>query len=183
MKRTVCILEASVAVEKRVHARIFPDGLVQGFEYQRIVVVLTDLKSNDAPVTEVKDGAEIELVDFYALIPFEFRHVGEPLFVGLFGVKLTVQKIFSEILRSLCLPGTAVICVLDGGLYVPCPADAQDTFVIDVNAPVMSQVVVDAAVALIGTFYMNFLNLVGKLLVLNGPAAELAGSPTVVCRA
>ena len=67
--------------------------------YQSAVVGVPEDKGDNPPVTEVQDGAEVELTDRCADIIFELRHVCQPLFVRLFRVKLTVQYIFGQILR------------------------------------------------------------------------------------
>ena len=69
VERAVRVLKASVAVEQRMRVRICLDRLVKGLEHQRIVVSLADNEGNDAPVIQVEDGAEIELVYRNALVP------------------------------------------------------------------------------------------------------------------
>jgi hypothetical protein len=44
----------------------------------------------------------------------------------------------------------------------------------------MSQVVINTPVAFIGTFYMDFLNLLGNMFVLGSSGAQITRSPLVV---
>ena len=89
-------------------------------------------------------------MNFNSFIPLELCHVGEPFFIRPFSVELTVQQILGQILRFLCLSGAAEVCILDGRFDVPCTADAQHTLVVDMNAPVVPQIIIDPAVALSG---------------------------------
>ena len=87
-KRAAGVLEPSVAMEQRMRIRILPNRFVEGFENQRIVVVLAELVGHNAPVAQIQKGAQIELVDLVSLVPLKFCHVGEPLLVWLCGGKL-----------------------------------------------------------------------------------------------
>lgn len=93
------ILKTPVAVKQRVCVRVGGEGLVQRLMHQGAVVGVPEDKGDDPPVTEVQDGAEVELMHTWAHIVFELRHVRQPLFVGLFRVKLAVQHVFRQILR------------------------------------------------------------------------------------
>ena len=183
MKSSVCVLKAPVAVEQRMRVGVGFDRFVEGLEHQLIVVAVTDDVADDAAVTEVENGAEINLAYLYALIPLEFCHISKPLFVGLFCIELTVKKVLGDVLRILRLPRAAVTAVLDGGLDPFGAANAEDTFVVDVNVMVMPQLVIDASVALVRAVHVDLLNLLSKLRVLSGPGTQLAGRPLVVCRA
>ena len=171
MKGPVRVLEASVAVKQRMSTRICLCRLVKGFIHQRIVISVTNDIGNDAAVIEVKNGAEIDLMHRDPLVPFEFRHIGEPLFVGLLCTKLTVQQVFGQILRILGPSGAAVIAVFDGRLDASGPADAKDALVVDQDSIVMPQFVVDTTVAFIRTFKVNLFYLFRDLLIFNCPTA------------
>ena len=138
---------------------------------------------NRLPVTEIQNGAQIELVDFVSLVPLEFCHIGKPLFVGLFSIKLSVQKILGKILRIFCVPGAATVVIFHGRAYISGPADAQHSLVIDMDAAVMAQVIVEPPVTLIRTFLVDLLKRVRKAFVLCSPLAQFTGSPFVVSRA
>lgn len=182
VKGSVRVLEASVAVKQRMCAWICPYRLIEGFIYQRIVITVTNDIGNNAAVIEVKNGAEIDLMYRDPLVPFEFRHIGEPLFVGLFCTELAVQQIFGQILRILGSPGAVVVAVFDGGLDASGPTDAKDALVIDLDSVVMTQLIIDSAVSLVWAVHVDMLHLFGNLLVFSDSLALLAGGPTVVCR-
>ena len=82
----------------------------------------------------------------------KFCHIGEPLLIGLCGIKLPVQTIIGKILRVLRPLRATVAAVLDGGLNAFGTADTQNAFVIDIYIVVMAQVVIEPPVALIRTF-------------------------------
>ena len=142
VKYSACVLEASVTVEQRMCIRVDLNGSVKGLEYERIVIVLTQRIGHDTPVTEVQNSAQIELMYLNALVPFEFRHISEPLLIGLIGVKLAAQQVFGKILRILGLPGATVVIVFYSRLYISNPADPQHSLVIDINTIIMAQIVI-----------------------------------------
>ena len=149
---TVGILKSSVAVKQGMCVRIGLNCLVEGFENQRIVVALTKHIGHDAPVTEIQNGTQIEFVYLSSLIPLEFCYIGKPLLVGLCSIELPIQKILSKILRILCLPGTSAVVVFHGRVYISGSADAEYPLIINVNAMVMAQVVIESTVAFIWAF-------------------------------
>ena len=120
---SACVLVTSVTVEQRMCIWVDFNGPVKGLEYKRIVIVLTQRIGHDTPVTEVQNSAQIELMYLNALVPFEFRHISEPLLIGLISVKLAAQQVFSKILRILSLPGTTVVIVFHSRPYISNPAD------------------------------------------------------------
>ena len=65
--------------------------LVKGLEYKRIIVVFSNDIGHNAPVVEIQNGTEIELMYFCPLIPFELGHIGQPFFIRLAGIELAVQ--------------------------------------------------------------------------------------------
>lgn len=113
MEHSVCVLESPVTMEQRMCLRVGFDCHVQSSEYQRIVIAITDNICDDTSVTEVENSAKIELVYFNTFIPSKLCDIRKPLFVGLVRVELTVEQVFCDVLRILCLPGTAMITVLD----------------------------------------------------------------------
>ncbi len=172
---TVRILETSVAVEQRMCVGIRLYSFVEGLEHQRIVVALADDVSDNAPVAEIQNGAEVKLVCLNALIPLELGDVGEPLFIRLVCVELAVEYILRDILRIPRPPGAAVTVVLDGGLDTIGAADAKDALVVDMDIVVVSQLVVDPTISLIWAFHVDLLYLFGKYLILYGSGTQLAG--------
>lgn len=160
--------------------RVRLNSFVEGLEYKRIVVSLANHKGHDTSVTEIQNGAQINLVDFNTFIPFELRNIGQPFFIWPFRIELTVKQIFSKILRTFSLPCATMIIVFDGGFDIPDPADTQDSLVIDANAIVVPKVVVNAPVSLVGTFRMYLFNLFRDSLVLDDSVAELSCNPLVI---
>ena len=122
-------------------------------------------------------------MDFVSLVPLEFCHIGKPLLIGLCGIKLPVQKIFGKVLRIFCVSGAAAASVLDRGADVSDPADAEHPLVVDMDAAVMAQVIVEPPVTLIRTFLVDLLKRVRKAFVLCSPLTQFTGSPFVVSRA
>ena len=110
---TVGVLEPSVAVEQRMRVRIGLHSLVEGFENQWVIVVFAEYVGHDAPVTEIQNGAQVELVDLASLIPLEFCHISEPFFIWCFGSELPIKYVFSYILRVCSLSCASVVRILD----------------------------------------------------------------------
>ena len=137
---------------------------------------------NRLPVTEIQNGAQIELVDFISIIPLKFCHISEPLLIGFCGIKLPVQKIFGKVLRIFCVSGAATVVIFHGRAYISGLADAEYPLIIDVDTVVMAQVIVETPVTLIRTFLVDLLKRVRKAFVLCSPLTQFTGSPLVVCR-
>ncbi len=92
------VLEPSIAVKQRMSIRVGFHSFVEGFVNKRVVITLAEHIRHNAPVVQVKDGAQIELVYRSPIIPLEFRYIGEPLLIGLVRVKLPVQDVLCNIL-------------------------------------------------------------------------------------
>ena len=179
----VGVLESSVTMEQGMRVRIGFHSLIKGLENQRIVIAFAEHIGHNAPVAKVEDGAQIEFLYLHTLKPLEFGHIGEPLLIGLCGIKLPVQKVFGKILRVLRPPRATVAAVLDGGLNAFGAADTQNAFVIDIYIVVMAQFVVDAPVALVRALRVNLLDFFRKRRVLYSTGTQFAGCPLIVCRA
>ena len=180
MEGTVGVLKTSVTMKERMRIGIGLYGSVEGLEYQWIVIPVAYHISDNATVIEVEDRAEINLVYLDALIPFELCYIGQPFFVRLVRMEVAVKKIFSNILRILCPPCTAMVIVLDGGLDALGPTDAKNALVVHMNVMIMAEIVIDAAVALIRALHVDLLDLLRKLLVLHSPGALFPGRPAKV---
>ena len=174
VKGSAGVLESPVAVEERMRVRVGRNCPVQGLENQRVIVAFTDHIRHDAPVAQIENGAEIELMYRDPFIPFEFRHIREPFLVGLVRVELPVQEVLGQILRILCVAGTAVAAVLDGGLDPQDAAYAQHPLVVDADAMVVTQAVIDPPVAHLRVFSVDLFHHPGQLPV---PALSGAGFP------
>ena len=107
-----------------------------------------------------------------SLVPLEFCHIGEPLFVWLCGIKLPVQKVFGKILRIFRVPGAATVVIFHGRADISGPADAEHPLVVDMDTSVMAQIVVEPPVSLIRTFGVELFELFSKPLILCGPLAH-----------
>ena len=84
--------------------RVGLNSPVKGFEYERIIVALTQRIGHDAPVTEIQNSAQVELMNLHTLRPFELCHISKPLLIGIVSVKLAAQQVFGKILRILGPP-------------------------------------------------------------------------------
>ena len=156
--------------------------VVEGAVGVRIIVALTEHIGHDAPVTEIQNGAQIEFVNLSSLIPLEFCYIGKPLLVGLCGMELSVQKILGKILRIPRLPGTSTVVVFHGSAYISGSANTEYPLVINMNAIVMAQVIIESTVAFIWTFLVNLFSLVRKAFILRSSPAQFSGCPFVVGR-
>lgn len=123
MEGSVCVLETTVRMEDGMGVRIFLHSFVKGLEYKRVVISVSNHKGNDAPIIQVQNGAQIDLVDFNAFVPLELRYIGQPFLVGGLGMEVPTQYIFCNILRILRPPCTTMVAVLDGGLDIFLAAD------------------------------------------------------------
>ena len=132
---------------------------VEGLENQWIVVPIADYIGDNAAIIEIKDRAEVDLVYLNAFIPFEFRYIGQPFLVRLVRMEVAVKEVFSNILRILCPPCTAMVIVLDGGLDASGPADAKNALVVHMDMLIVPKVVIDAAVTLIRAIHVDLLDL------------------------
>ena len=166
VESAVGVLESSVTMEQGMRVRIGFHSLIKGLENQRIVIAFAEHIGHDAPVAKVEDGAQIEFLYLHTLEPLEFGHIGEPLLIGLCGIKLPIQKVFGKILRVLRSPRAAMVVVLDRGTDISDPADAEHPLVVDMDAAVMAQIVVEPPVALIRTFGVELFELFRKPFIL-----------------
>ena len=123
MEYSVRVLKSSIAVEDGMRIGVRLDGGAECVVYQRVVVAVPDHIGDDAPVIQIKNGTKINLTLFSILVPLELRHIRQPFLIRLVRTEVPVKNIFCQILRILCIPGTAVVCILDGGLYVTAAAD------------------------------------------------------------
>ena len=116
------------------------------------------------------------------LIPFKLRHIGQPFLIGLCGVKLAIQKVFSNILRVLSFPGAAMVIIFHSRSYVPGTADAQYPLVIYMDTMVVTQIIIESSVTFIWTLLMNLFNLICQKLILRSSPAQFPRCPFVVGR-
>ena len=110
-----------------------------------------------------------------ALIPFELRHIGQTFLIRFLCMELAVQEVGDEIPWILSLSGTAVVIVFHSRPNISGPADTKHSFVIDVDAIVMAQVVIEPPAAFIRAFLVDFLGFVSQALILRSPMAQFPG--------
>ena len=138
---------APVAVEQGMGAGVGFQGPVQGTVYQSGIVGIPDGIGDDPPVTQIQDGAQIELAHDGTHIVMKLCHIGKPpLFVGMVCAKLAVQYIFRLIPRRGGGPSAALRRMFYCGPNPQAAADAQRPLVVDWRMVIPVQVVPDAAV-------------------------------------
>ena len=93
---------------------------------------------------------------------------------------VSVEQILGNILRILCPPGAAMIAVFNRGLDISRTANTQNTLVVDMDAVVMTELIVDAPIAFIRAFHMDLFHLLSDALIRGGSAAQLAGRPLMI---
>ena len=73
-----------------------------------------------------------------------------------------------------------MIRILNRRLNALCPANPQNTLVIDIYGMIARQLVTNAAVALVGRFLVNLLNDLCDLFIFSGAIADAPGCPPVI---
>ena len=121
-------------------------------------------------------------MNLYSFIPLELCHVCQPLLVRLFGVKVTVQKVLSNVLRILGLPSTAVVGVLNRGLDSALSAYSEHALVIDRNPMEDLQIISEPPVAFGRVLHVHLLQLVSYLLIFFLSRRQLPAVPFVIGR-
>ena len=173
MEDITCVLKAAVAVEDWVSAWVCRNCQIKGIKYEGIVVPVSNHIGNNAPVTKIQNRTQIQLALFFSAIPLELRYVGQPLLVRPSCIEVPCKDIFSEILRTLCAAGAAVVGVLHRRTNVLRAADPQHSLVIDSGVVVSFQIVPNAPVSLVRPFFMNLLHQLANPLVFNLAGAGL----------
>ena len=95
-------------------------------------------------------------------------------------MELTVQPVLCDMLWIRGLPGTTVVLVLNGGLYIQTTANPEYPFLIYIQIVVMSQIVLDPAVAFVWILCMYLFHKLCEFLVFNLSGTLLAAEPTIV---
>ena len=152
------VLESSVTVEQWVCIRIFQNGLIQCIENQIVVVPVTNYVADDSPVTQIKNRTQIEFVDDWAFVPFEFCYISQPLFVWPSCPELSVQKILCRYLRVGSISGTALLSEFYGRLDMKHSTEMQNPLIAGQNIVVLLQIITDAAMSFIRMFLVNLPN-------------------------
>lgn len=125
MECSASVLKASVTMGQRMGIRVTLNCLIKGLANEWIIVPFAETIGRNAPVIKVQDGTQVEFMCLKSFIPFEFCCIGKPFLVGLCGVKLTIQQIFGNILRTPGLSGTTMIIVFYSRPYISGTTDSQ----------------------------------------------------------
>ncbi len=147
---------------------------------QGSVVGVPDDKGDDPSVTQIQDGAQVELAHGISRIVVKLRHIGEPLFVGAVGVKLAVQYILCQLPGRGCHPSAAMWGMFYRRLNPKAAADAQRPLIVDWRMVILVQIVPNAAVALVRALMVDLLHQLGDALVLSDAPPGFPGAPLVI---
>lgn len=181
MKRPVCILEPSVAVEQRVSSRIGSYSLVEGVKNQSVVVGITDNERHDSPVEEVQNGTEIELMLLSFNVILELCYISQPLLVWLGRMEFPIQNICCQILWIGSLTCAAVAAVLNGRLNPFGPANSQHSLIIYRCIMESFQIIPYPPVSLVWVLTMDLLCQIRNTLIFYGSLASVSRLPLVIC--
>lgn len=174
------VLETSIAMKQGMGIRICFHRLIKCFVNKRVIITLAQHIGNDSPVAKVEDSTQIKFVCLKSLIPLKLRYIGKPFLIRSCGVELAVQKVLSNILRVLGLPGTAMAVVFYGGPDIPGATDTQHSLVIYMDAIVVAQIIIEPSVSFIRTLLVDLFDLVGQTLIFHSSAAQLPRNPFMV---
>ena len=147
---------------------------------QRIVIAITDHIGHDSTVIQIKNGAQINFMDSVSFIPFKLCYVCHSFQIWRRGVEVTIQNVFGQILWTVGMACTTVVTILDGGTNLFDAADAQHTFVINMDMIVMIQVISYPAITFNGILHVDLFNLFCQLFIFYGTWAFLPRKPLIV---
>jgi len=177
---SVGVLETSVAMKQRMGIWIGFNSGIQGVEYERIIIAVTNNKGNDSAVVQIKDCAKVQLAYIGTFVPLKLCHICQLLLIGHTCVKLAVQPVLGDVLRIGSLSGTAIVLVFNGRLDIQATANAQHPFLIHIQLVVVGQVVLDATVAFVRIPCMDLLHNLSDYLVFQLSGTLFATEPSVV---
>jgi len=80
----------------------------------------------------------------------------------------------------LGLPGASAVVVLNCGFYILFPTNSQNPLIVDMDAVIMPQIVIDPAISFIRAFHVDFLHCFCNIFVLCSSYTQLPGIPLVV---
>ena len=154
---------------------------IQGVEYKRIIIAVTNDKCNNSTVIQIQDGTQIHLVYSNTFIPLKLCHIRQPLLIRHTGMELTIQPVLCNVLWVGSLPCAAVILVLDGGLNVQTAANTKNSLFIHIQFVVVSQIILNTAVTFVGILGVDLLHNLRNLLIFQLSATLFTTKPAVVC--
>lgn len=75
-----------------------------------------------------------------------------------------------------------MVIVFHSRTYIPGPANAQHTLIVNMDAVVVAQIIIEPPVAFVRAFRMDLFNLIRQSLIFLSPAAQVPRSPFMVSR-
>ena len=165
MEVSACVLEPSVAMQQWMGIWIVLQGLVQSIQYEPVVVTVTDYVAYDSAIEKIKNGAQVEFSRILSAVELELGYIRNPFLVRTFGMKVSCQDIFSDVLRLGGMARTAVARMLYGRLDLLLAHQAQHTLVADMLTITPIQVIAYTAVALVGMLLIDFQDLLCQPVV------------------
>ena len=156
METAAGVLEPSVTMQQWMGIWIVPQGLAQGIEYELVVVTVTDYITYDSAIEKVENGAQVELSRILPVVELKLGYVRNPFLVRTFGMKVSCQYIFRDVLWLGCIARTAITRMLYGRLDLLLTHQAQHTLVAAMLAIAPIQVIAYAAVAFVGMLLIDF---------------------------
>ena len=115
------------------------------------------------------------------VIPFEFSYICEPFLIRLVCSELAVKDVLCDELRIICLTSAPMVSVLDRGLDVSGSADPECPLVIDLDAVLAIQIIIDPSVSLGWILSVDLLHLFGYEYILSDSFADIAAQPLIIC--
>ena len=119
---------------------------------------------------------------FVLVIPFELSYISEPFLVRPVCSELPVKDVLCDELRIICLTCATEIPVLDRRLDVSGSADPERPLVIDLDAVLAVQIIIDPAVSFGWVLPMDLFHLFSYLQVLSDSFTDIVAQPLVICR-
>jgi hypothetical protein len=108
------------------------------------------------------------------VIPFELGYIGEPFLVWFICCELSVQDIFCNELRIICLACASEVSVLNRRFNIFGSAYPQCSLVVYLDAMFTEQVIIDPPVAFGWILHMDLLHFFGDERVLSDSFANIA---------
>lgn len=107
------------------------------------------------------------------VIPLEFSNIGEPFLVWFICCELSVQDVFCDELRIICLACASEVSVLDRRFNIFGSAYPQCSLVVYLDAMFTEQVIIDPPIALGWILQMDLLHFFGDERVLSDSFANI----------
>jgi hypothetical protein len=115
------------------------------------------------------------------VVPFELGNISKPFLIRLVCSELAVKDVLCDELRVVRLTSATMVSVLDRGLDVSGSADPECPLVIDLDAVLAIQIIIDPSVSLGWILSVDLLHLFGYEYILSDSFADIAAPPLVIC--